>query len=282
MPGMGRGLRTNDPIVVSAFHNALLDQGLIVLLLLAVAACGVERPAIPQPPSHGRRRGYQVTDDPVREFSRTAGPSGTADLLRADLAPRRDTPSTSVDAARPGSSGYSAHRGGVAHVGPTRGERRNQHLVLSPCPGGRGGGMDPSGDRPLAHLCLAGQVVPPGWVDQSRMGSVGLGLRRGVRGDLRAGADLAIRCARGSALLLRRRRPHRPSRSSLGDPPARKIRPSRDGGVLRRHGGPAGVAGSRLLERPYQVGRGRDAHRDGPTDGPDAATPCLFVMGGEL
>ncbi len=38
MPGMGRGLTTNDPIVVSAFHNALLDQGLIVLLLLAVAA----------------------------------------------------------------------------------------------------------------------------------------------------------------------------------------------------------------------------------------------------
>jgi cytochrome oxidase Cu insertion factor (SCO1/SenC/PrrC family) len=38
VPGMGRGLTTNDPIVVSAFHNALLDQGLIVLLLLAVAA----------------------------------------------------------------------------------------------------------------------------------------------------------------------------------------------------------------------------------------------------
>ena len=37
MPGMGTGLRTNDPIIVSAFHTALLHQGLIVLLILAVA-----------------------------------------------------------------------------------------------------------------------------------------------------------------------------------------------------------------------------------------------------
>jgi cytochrome oxidase Cu insertion factor (SCO1/SenC/PrrC family) len=37
VPGMGNGLRTNDPIVVSAFHTALLHQGLIVLLILAVA-----------------------------------------------------------------------------------------------------------------------------------------------------------------------------------------------------------------------------------------------------
>jgi cytochrome oxidase Cu insertion factor (SCO1/SenC/PrrC family) len=37
MPGMGTGLRTNDPTIVSAFHSALLHQGLIVLLILAVA-----------------------------------------------------------------------------------------------------------------------------------------------------------------------------------------------------------------------------------------------------
>jgi cytochrome oxidase Cu insertion factor (SCO1/SenC/PrrC family) len=37
MPGMGTGLRTNDPTIVSAFHTALLHQGLIVLLILAVA-----------------------------------------------------------------------------------------------------------------------------------------------------------------------------------------------------------------------------------------------------
>jgi cytochrome oxidase Cu insertion factor (SCO1/SenC/PrrC family) len=37
MPGMGNGLTTNDPIIVSAFHTALLHQGLIVLLLVAIA-----------------------------------------------------------------------------------------------------------------------------------------------------------------------------------------------------------------------------------------------------
>ena len=37
MPGMGTGLKTNDPTIVSAFHTALLHQGLIVLLILAVA-----------------------------------------------------------------------------------------------------------------------------------------------------------------------------------------------------------------------------------------------------
>ena len=37
MPGMGNGLTTKDPIIVSAFHAALLHQGLIVLLLVAIA-----------------------------------------------------------------------------------------------------------------------------------------------------------------------------------------------------------------------------------------------------
>jgi cytochrome oxidase Cu insertion factor (SCO1/SenC/PrrC family) len=35
MPGMSTGLEANDPTVVSAFHSALLRQGLIVLLILA-------------------------------------------------------------------------------------------------------------------------------------------------------------------------------------------------------------------------------------------------------
>jgi cytochrome oxidase Cu insertion factor (SCO1/SenC/PrrC family) len=37
VPGMGNGLTTNDSIIVSAFHTALLHQGLIVLLLVAIA-----------------------------------------------------------------------------------------------------------------------------------------------------------------------------------------------------------------------------------------------------
>ncbi len=37
VPGMSTGLQTNDTTVVAAFHSALLHQGLIVLLILAVA-----------------------------------------------------------------------------------------------------------------------------------------------------------------------------------------------------------------------------------------------------
>ena len=34
MPGMGTGLEENDPTIVSAFHTALLHQGLVVLLIV--------------------------------------------------------------------------------------------------------------------------------------------------------------------------------------------------------------------------------------------------------
>jgi cytochrome oxidase Cu insertion factor (SCO1/SenC/PrrC family) len=37
VPGMGNGLKTDDNTVVAAFHSALLHQGLIVLLIVAVA-----------------------------------------------------------------------------------------------------------------------------------------------------------------------------------------------------------------------------------------------------
>jgi cytochrome oxidase Cu insertion factor (SCO1/SenC/PrrC family) len=38
MPGMGTGLTTNNPVVVSAFHAALLRQGFVVLAIVAVVA----------------------------------------------------------------------------------------------------------------------------------------------------------------------------------------------------------------------------------------------------
>ncbi|HUC14392.1 MAG TPA: hypothetical protein VMS00_08060, partial [Acidimicrobiales bacterium] len=38
MPGMNTGLSTNNPAVVSAFQTALLRQGLVVLLIIALVA----------------------------------------------------------------------------------------------------------------------------------------------------------------------------------------------------------------------------------------------------
>ena len=38
MPGMNTGLSTNNPAIVSAFQAALLHQGLVVLLIIALIA----------------------------------------------------------------------------------------------------------------------------------------------------------------------------------------------------------------------------------------------------
>jgi len=38
MPGMNTGLSTNNPAIVSAFQAALLHQGLLVLLIVALVA----------------------------------------------------------------------------------------------------------------------------------------------------------------------------------------------------------------------------------------------------
>ena len=36
MSGMGTGLNTNNPTIVSAFHAALIRQGFVVFIILAV------------------------------------------------------------------------------------------------------------------------------------------------------------------------------------------------------------------------------------------------------
>ena len=38
MPGMNTGFSTNNPAIVSAFQAALLHQGLVVLLIIALVA----------------------------------------------------------------------------------------------------------------------------------------------------------------------------------------------------------------------------------------------------
>ena len=63
MPGMSTGLSTNNPAIVSAFQAALLHQGLIVLLILALVAVAWNVLRSAQSPT-GRRRWR-----PVRPFS---------------------------------------------------------------------------------------------------------------------------------------------------------------------------------------------------------------------
>ncbi len=94
------------------------------------------------------------------------------------------------------------------------------------------------------------------------MGPDRLDLRRGVRGDLRPRPDLAVRRARGGAVLLRRRSPDRPARRLVGRHRALgRVILRVIGAVLRRHGRPAGLARPGLLAGP---GRTRTP-RPGPS-----------------
>ena len=132
----------------------------------------------------------------------------------------------------------------------------------------------------LGHLAV-GRTTRP-LVASRRAGEPGLGphrvgLRRGVRWDLRPRRDLALRRAGRRPLLLRRRGPRRSSRARLfhatsraGHRPPRRRLP-------HRHGRAASVAGPWVLAGP-----GRDADRDGAADGADAPAWLPLVMAGIL
>ncbi|MHB1431974.1 MAG: hypothetical protein ACYCVZ_07655, partial [Streptosporangiaceae bacterium] len=56
MPGMHSGVNITNPILVAAFRSALMHQGLVALLLLAILATAwaILRESLP---GAGRRRG---------------------------------------------------------------------------------------------------------------------------------------------------------------------------------------------------------------------------------
>ena len=117
---------------------------------------------------------------------------------------------------------------------------------------------------------------------ERRVGSRRVGVRRVLRRDLRPRSDVALRRPGRGALLLRRRRPHRPARAGLGHTSARSHRPACPGGVLRRHGPAPGLARPGLLERTDPIGRCGHARRDGPADGPDTSASGPLLVGDEF
>ena len=111
-----------------------------------------------------------------------------------------------------------------------------QHLVNVGCddleqpsrPGRRGRSVDPGRHRRLAARRAARELVPAGGRRECRLGPRRLGLRRGVRIDLRPRPHLALRCARRCPLLRRRRGAHRPAGAATGrQPPSRPGDPRR-------------------------------------------------------
>ena len=97
-----------------------------------------------------------------------------------------------------------------------------------------------------------------------------LGLRRGLRRDLRSGLSWLFGAPGAACSLLLRRRAGRAARASVADGPARAARAARDGRVLPRHGGAAGLARTRASGRASRhAGRTRDADRRWSSRCPD-------------
>lgn len=73
MPGMGSGLSNNDPIIVAAFHRALLHQGLVVVAILAVVAIAwnlLRSAQLRQAAEDGSTTTVGVPEPPARRFLR--------------------------------------------------------------------------------------------------------------------------------------------------------------------------------------------------------------------
>ena len=144
----------------------------------------------------------------------------------------------------------------------------------------------------MAARRAPGHLVPAGRAGQPDLGAGRLGVRRVPRRDLRPGAELAVRRARGGPALRGGRGPARVAGPDLADAAAGPGPAGRAGGVPDRHGAPAGLAGPRVLAgylgwRAGYPGRpGPGAGRDPAAAGPVVAAvrlrlarPCTRVCG---
>ena len=277
--------RTGNSLVVSQFHSALLHQLLIVLLV--VVACAVAFNVI-------RTVQYRrLKADGLSAFP-TSGPSVPEPLARRVL--RYGFGGLwildgllQIQASMPlglPSGVIESVRQQLTGVGPAPREQRRDHLVRPPRAGGGGHRLDPGRAGRLAAGGSARPVVPPRGRGDRRLGSRRLDVRRVLRGDLRSGADMALRRARRRALLLRRRRPHRAARARLRHPASGADRPRVRGRVPHRDGTAPGVARSRHLagtardssapwSRRCRGPRSRDSSPRGSARSPPSTPPTV-------
>ena len=241
MPGMNSGLNSDNPALVAAFRSALLHQGILVLAVFGVLALAwaVTREWARPPGARAPGRGAVQAEPSWRH--------GAADRLRRSVDLRRPAAGPAGHGRRASRAGHQAGRGELPWLGSAPRELGGHKLVVPPGPGGRLGGLDPDRDRYLADHRAARALVPARRAGQRRVGPGGLDVRRGLRRDLRARADVAVRGAGRGAVLLRRRCADRRARAQLAHGGARPGDPVRAGCVLPRHGGAAGLAGPWLL-----------------------------------
>ncbi len=208
---------------------------------------GVERPAhYPVPAFGGSGLDLRCPCD-AHGRRRASCPSGPSDRVRAAVDPGRASPAPIGDAAR--ASLQRAPTGGelVTGLGPACRELRRDDLERPSRPGRGGRGMAPARGGSPAAPGSSGPMVTAGRTGVGGMGTRRLGLRRGVRRDLRGRLVVVVRHAGGGALLLCGGRAGGASGTGVVEPEARAADPAGHRRVLRGHGGPPGLAGAGIL-----------------------------------
>ena len=213
------------------------------------AVARLERPAHDTVPPGRRRRRGACAPGPPGPRGRAAVAPAAAGRFRAAVDPRRSAAAPAVDAARSAAQRPATVGDQLAGVGPARGGRGGADLVRPPRPGRSGGRVDPDRHRRPVAGGAAGPVVASRRVGGVVVGARGVGVRRGLRGDLRGRSELALRDAGRGAVLLRRRRPGGAARIDLVDAEVRTGHAPVVGGVLHRRGGAPGLAGPGVLAR---------------------------------
>ena len=285
MSGMSTGLNADNPMIVSAFHAALLHQGLVVFLILAVMglAWNVLRSAQLRTAADGEANLLTVSSpfsDPepaARRLLRVAfgliwifdGILQAQASMPLGMAPQVIQPAA-ADLADLGAAPRSTpgRRSGATTRSPRRprryGSRSASVCWLLVARGGTG-----HGSAGLASVGW-GLVV---WVFGEAFGGI---FAPGLTWLFGAPGAVLFYCVAGVLIAA-------PRAALVDSPRLGRIDPAGDGPLLRRHGRPPGVARPGLLAGPA------DPHAtpgtltgDGPADGADSPAGRPLLLGFEL
>ena len=167
MPGMGGAPQNGNSVVVSAFHNELFHQFLLVLVIGAVCAIAFN---VIRTVQYRRLRalgGHTPVAAPPRRPKRSRGGS----CASASVACGSSTDSCNCSPPCPWGCrrAWSSPRPPGRRSGSSTSSRPGRHLVQPSDPGGVVGGVDPAGSRSLAHpgppwpLVALGGAATVGW-----------------------------------------------------------------------------------------------------------------------
>ena len=269
MPGMDTGLSTDNPAIVSAFQAALLHQGLVAVLILALVAVAWNILRSVQ-----LRRAAAGTSSPLAALPVMAPEPVARRLLRVSfgliwvfdgvLQGQASMPLGMVpQVVQPAAAASPAWVQHLVNAGTTI-------WAYHPVSAAAAAVWVQVGIGTWLLVAPRGDWSRLGGVAERGLGAHRLGLRRVVRGDLRARPQLAVRRPRCCALLLLGRGAGRPARAGMGRAQVGKARPAGHGPVPRGHGPSASLARARVLAGPGRAERDPGlAHLDGPADVPD-------------